>query len=95
MFAAIPFGYWSDRYNRSLGMGIGVGVWASATLLGSFVGGSFTWFLISRAIVGLGQAAFSTIAPTVISDMVAERQRSRVLALFYFLLPIGRYGSII
>lgn len=72
---------------------MGVGVWAAATLLGSVVGNSFPAFLVTRGLVGVGQAAFSTIAPTVISDMVAEKQRSRMLAVFYFLLPIGRYLS--
>lgn len=93
MAAAVPFGYWGDRHSRRWGMGVGVGVWAAATLLGSVVGNSFPAFLVTRGLVGVGQAAFSTIAPTVISDMVAEKQRSRMLAVFYFLLPIGRYLS--
>ena len=47
-------------------------------------------FLGCRAMVGIGEASYSTIAPTIISDMFVKDMRSRMLALFYFAIPVGR-----
>lgn len=47
--------------------------------------------MIFRALVGIGEASYSTIAPTIISDMFTHDMRSKMLALFYFAIPVGRY----
>jgi MFS family permease len=44
-----------------------------------------------RAVVGIGEASYSTIAPTIISDLFVKETRSKMLALFYFAIPVGRY----
>lgn len=46
-------------------------------------------FLACRAMVGIGEASYSTIAPTIISDMFVKDMRSKMLALFYFAIPVG------
>jgi len=46
-------------------------------------------FLGCRAMVGIGEASYSTIAPTIISDMFVKDMRSKMLALFYFAIPVG------
>ena len=51
---------------------------------------TFTGFILMRAAVGIGEASYSTIAPTLISDMFAKDLRSIMLAVFYFAIPIGR-----
>ncbi len=48
-----------------------------------------------RAIVGIGEASYSTIAPTIISDMFVKEARSKMLAIFYFAIPVGRYAFFI
>lgn len=50
---------------------------------------NFWLFLAFRALVGIGEASYSVVAPAIISDMFASNQRSSVLALFYFAIPIG------
>jgi len=40
-------------------------------------------------MVGIGEASYSTIAPTIISDMFVKDMRSKMLALFYFAIPVG------
>lgn len=45
-------------------------------------------------MVGIGEASYSTIAPTLISDLFIKNIRSKMLALFYFAIPVGRYFSI-
>ena len=88
VFAPI-FGFLGDRYSRKWIMAVGVAIWVLAVLVGSFME-SFTGFLIMRAIVGVGEASYSTIAPTIISDMFVKDARSKMLALFYFAIPVGR-----
>ena len=49
----------------------------------------FWAFLLFRALVGIGEASYSTIAPAIISDLYSKDTRSKVLALFYFAIPVG------
>lgn len=51
---------------------------------------NFGFFITFRALVGVGEASYSTIAPTIISDLFAKDIRSKMLALFYFAIPVGR-----
>ncbi|EPB70148.1 hypothetical protein ANCCEY_10762 [Ancylostoma ceylanicum] len=50
---------------------------------------SFLMFLLFRGIVGIGEASYVTISPTMIADMFTGRNRSRMLMLFYFAIPFG------
>ena len=67
---------------------LGLSLWAAATFVGSFMR-NFWAFLFFRALVGIGEASYSTIAPAIISDLFTKDTRSRVLALFYFAIPVG------
>lgn len=87
IFAPI-FGYLGDRYNRKYIMAGGVLMWSLTTLAGSFMN-SYGSFILFRLFVGIGEASYSTIAPTIISDMFIKEKRSHMLALFYFAIPIG------
>ncbi|CAL7947515.1 unnamed protein product [Xylocopa violacea] len=87
MFAPL-FGYLGDRYNRKIIMSSGVFLWCLTTFVGSYMK-SFGWFLSFRALVGIGEASYSTIAPTIISDLFVKDVRSKMLALFYFAIPVG------
>lgn len=66
----------------------GLSLWALSTFIGSFMK-NFWAFLFFRALVGIGEASYSTIAPAIISDLFRKDSRSRVLALFYFAIPVG------
>ena len=50
---------------------------------------NFWTFLFFRALVGIGEASYSTIAPAIIADLYTKDSRSRVLAFFYFAIPVG------
>ena len=104
MIFAPLFGYLGDRYSRRVIMATGVFFWCVFTVLGSFAEGPDTeeprgepswdnpgyWkFLACRAMVGIGEASYSTIAPTIISDMFVKNMRSQMLAVFYFAIPVG------
>ncbi|XP_062887570.1 protein spinster homolog 1-like isoform X1 [Mobula hypostoma] len=84
------FGYLGDRYNRKILMGVGIAIWSTAMLAGSFVTQSGFWLLnLCLAFVGVGQASFATIAPTVIADLFVDAKRTWALCAFYTAIPIG------
>ncbi|XP_050311311.1 protein spinster isoform X3 [Anthonomus grandis grandis] len=82
------FGYLGDRYSRKWLMAFGVTLWSLTTLCGSFMT-NYWFFLLFRAMVGIGEASYSTIAPTILSDFFVGDIRSKMLALFYFAIPVG------
>jgi len=47
-----------------------------------------------RALVGVGEASYSTIAPTIIADMFNKTMRTKALSIFYFAIPVGRSVSL-
>ena len=89
IFAPIN-GFLGDRYNRKIIMTVGLIIWVLAVLGSSFVPKDyFGLFLIMRGIVGIGEASYATIAPTIIADLFTGKTRSRVLMFFYFAIPVG------
>ncbi|XP_063289533.1 protein spinster homolog 1-like [Pelobates fuscus] len=78
-------GYLGDRYNRKYIMGGGIAFWSVITLSSSFI----TKELITRGLVGVGEASYSTIAPTLIADLFLHDERSRMLSFFYLATPVG------
>lgn len=90
MIFAPVFGYWGDRYSRKYIMAFGVLFWSLITLAGSFVPSDKVWmFFLFRGFVGVGEASYSTVAPTIIADLYSKARRTQMLALFYFAIPIG------
>lgn len=87
VFAPI-FGYLGDRYSRRVIMAFGVTLWSLTTFCGSFLA-DFGLFAFFRGLVGIGEASYSTIAPTIISDLFVGNVRSKMLAFFYFAIPVG------
>ncbi|XP_047532989.1 protein spinster isoform X1 [Vanessa atalanta] len=94
VFAPI-FGYMGDRFSRRTIMAFGVALWCITTFIGSFIT-NFYLFAFFRGLVGIGEASYSTIAPTIISDLFVGNVRSKMLAFFYFAIPVGSgFGYIV
>ncbi|XP_069840537.1 protein spinster homolog 1 [Dendropsophus ebraccatus] len=90
MVLAPVFGYLGDRWNRKYIMCVGISFWSLITLCSSFIPKEyFPLFLLTRGLVGVGEASYSTIAPTIIADLFVADQRSRMLSIFYFAIPVG------
>ncbi|XP_018670661.2 protein spinster homolog 1 isoform X2 [Ciona intestinalis] len=91
MAVAPLFGFLGDRYNRKLVMLAGMIVWSGCTLFASFVNNQshFLLFLVLRGLVGIGEASYSTIAPTIIADLFVKEKRTNMLSVFYFAIPVG------
>ncbi|XP_053121587.1 protein spinster homolog 1 [Hemicordylus capensis] len=90
MVLAPIFGYLGDRYNRKNLMCVGITFWSIVTLGSSFIAKERFWLLLlTRGLVGVGEASYSTIAPTIIADLFLGNRRSRMLSIFYFAIPVG------
>jgi MFS transporter, Spinster family, sphingosine-1-phosphate transporter len=77
-----------DRRSRPRLIAFGVACWSFATALSGFAG-SYLTLLAARATVGVGEAAYVTIAPSLLSDYFPVRQRGRVMAIFFCAIPVG------
>jgi MFS transporter, Spinster family, sphingosine-1-phosphate transporter len=82
------FGTLGDRRSRPHLIALGVGCWSVATAL-SGLAGSFATLFAARALVGIGEAAYVTIAPSLLADYFPRRQRGRVMAIFFCAIPVG------
>ena len=88
MLASPVFGSLAGRMSRKHLVALGVALWSLATAAAALAG-SFTTFLLARAAVGIGEAAYATIAPSILSDFFPPSKRNRVLTLFYVATPVG------
>jgi MFS family permease len=88
-FVTSPFfGYLGDRLPRKWLIAVGIFVWSLGTLLTGFAGG-FSILLLYRVLVGLGEASYATISPSLISDAFGPAKRNNALTIFYVAIPVG------
>lgn len=88
MLASPLFGGLGDRGARPRLVAFGVFTWSLATVLAGFAG-SFLALFLARSVVGIGEAAYGTIAPSLLADLYPKTQRGRVMAFFFAAIPIG------
>lgn len=82
------FGALGDRLPRKGLIAFGVLVWSAATIA-SGVASSVPMLLAARVLVGVGEASYATLAPTVIDDITPTERKGRALAIFYIATPVG------
>jgi MFS family permease len=82
------FGVCGDRLSRTRLMAIGVGAWSVATAATGLMR-NFSQLMIARSFVGVGEAAYGTISPALLSDYFPRLQRGRAFAIFYVAIPVG------
>jgi MFS family permease len=81
-------GWLGDRVTRKYLLAVGVGVWSLATF-GSGLAESYGGMLLARSVLGIGEATYATLAPTLIADLFPRERRNRALAIFYVAIPVG------
>ena len=82
------FGILGDRRSRPRLMAAGVAAWSVATAAAG-IARNFVQLLLARAGVGVGEAAYSTISPALLSDYYPPGSRGRAFAIFYVAIPVG------
>ena len=82
------FGILGDRRARPPLIALGVAIWSLATGLAGFARGFWSLF-IARSAVGVGEAAYGTIAPALLADQFPLERRGRIMAVFFSAIPIG------
>ncbi|HEV2719467.1 MAG TPA: MFS transporter [Thermoanaerobaculia bacterium] len=88
------FGTLGDRRGRPPLIALGVMIWSIATTLGGFASG-FTSLFIARSTVGIGEAAYGTIAPALLADAFPFEKRGRVMGVFFAAIPLGSAAGYI
>jgi MFS family permease len=89
MLLSPVFGYLGDRMPRIPLLFLGILVWSISTFLSSF-SVRFWQFLFFRSLVGVGEASYAVLAPTLIADLYpAGPERTRVLGYYCTSIPLG------
>ncbi len=81
LFGVLPFRKWRI-------IGCGIVLWSLATGM-SGLAGSFGMLLLSRFLVGVGEAAHGPLAPAMIADLYPKERRGTMMALFMLAVPCG------
>ncbi len=82
------FGSLGDRVSRKRLIAFGVATWSVATVA-SGIAGSLMALIVARAVVGVGEASYATLAPTIIDDITPPDKKGKALAIFFVAIPIG------
>ncbi|HJW33737.1 MAG TPA: MFS transporter [Holophagaceae bacterium] len=88
MLSAPLFGWLADRYHRPKLVALGVALWSLATVGAAFVH-SYPALLFTRSLVGVGEAAYATLGPAILADVVPEDERAAKFTWFYLAIPVG------
>jgi MFS transporter, Spinster family, sphingosine-1-phosphate transporter len=78
---SISFGFFADRFSRKLVIAIGILSWSVATFAGGLAP-SFLFLLVTRAFVGMGEAAYAPAAQSMISGAFPNEKRASAQAVF-------------
>ena len=82
------FGLLGDTRNRPRVLAAGVALWSAATALGG-AARSYASLLVARMAVGVGEAAYGTIGPSLLADYYPVQRRGRAFAIFFTAIPVG------
>ncbi len=84
----LVMGFAADRLRRTYLLGLGVAVWSLATVA-SGLAQNYWQLVVARSFLGIGEATYGVIAPTLLLDLFPRHQRARAMSGFYLAMPIG------
>jgi MFS family permease len=82
------FGTLADRGRRTVLIAVGIVIWSLATIASGLATSALS-LAAARVAVGVGEASYATIAPTIIDDLAPAEKKGAWLAIFYSAAPIG------
>ena len=73
---------------------MGLVIWSCLTVLCGFTGvieSKIGYYLLAacRCLVGVGEAAYAPVAPTLLDDVAPAKYRTIYMSVFYIALPVG------
>jgi MFS family permease len=92
--AGIPLGYFADRTSRRNLIIAGVSVWSLGTIACG-LSHNFSELFASRIVVGLGEAALSPAAISLISDYFPPARRGTAVGFFLSGIAMGSGAAIL
>lgn len=63
-------------------------VWSLASALAGFAK-SLATLILFRALIGIGEGAFVTISPVILTDYYPKRERNTMFGFYWLSLPVG------
>jgi MFS family permease len=81
-------GWLGDRRPRFQLAAVGVFIWSLATF-GSGLAPTYAALVAARALTGVGEASYTVVTPSLVSDFYPAARRGRALAIFYAAIPVG------
>ena len=92
---SFPVAYLVDRWSRRKSIAIMAVLWSGFTFL-TGKAWSFTTLLIPRALVGVGEAGFSSGGTAMVGAAYSTKKRGAVMGIFNMSIPLGvALGSIL
>jgi len=90
----IPIGLMADRMNRKRIISWGIFVWSIMTVFCG-IAGSYSLFFLARVGVGIGEAALSPAAYSIISDYFPKKKLATALSVYNMGIYLGSGLSIL
>ncbi len=90
----IPIGLMADRMNRKRIIGWGIMIWSLMTVFCGLAG-SYSLFFLARVGVGIGEAALSPAAYSIISDYFPKKKLATALSVYNMGVYLGSGLSIL
>ncbi len=88
MCYAPVMGYLAGRFSRTRLMGLSAILWSGATA-GCAFAQNYVSLLVPRALVGVGEGGFTTLAQPFLAEQYPKEKHAWLLALFGLALPVG------
>ncbi len=84
-----PFvGSWARKVSRPVFLSVCVAFWS--VMMGALTAVSgVVMLMVARILMGVGQAGYTVVAPTVLDDLTEKKTKSKWFALFYAAVPVG------
>lgn len=82
------FGYLGDRLPRKWLIALGIFIWSLGTVM-SGTANTFWNMIWWRVLVGVGEASYATISPSIIADKFFGEKRNTAITIFYVAIPVG------
>jgi predicted MFS family arabinose efflux permease len=88
MLSAPVIGNLADRFSRPRLVAACCFLWSLATA-GSGLAVGYKSMLLARVLIGIGEAGYLAIGPTLIADAFPKQARGKAMSVFYTGVPIG------